>query len=103
MKAAFYKGGSKFYIGENEAVKPAAGEVMLNVAYCGVCGTDVHIYHGDLDKRVVPPQVIGHEASAIVKEVGEGVEHVKVGDRVSVDPNHNCGFCYYCRLGYPNL
>lgn len=88
MKAAFYKGDSKFEIGENMAVKPAAGEVMLDVAYCGVCGTDVHIYHGVMDQRVGPPQVIGHEASAIVKEVGDGVDNVKVGDRVAVRPLH---------------
>ena len=88
MKAAFYKGDSKFEIGENEVIKPAAGEVMLDVAYCGVGGTDLHIYHGIMDQRVGPPQVIGHEASAIVKEVGHGVEHVKVGDRVAVMPLH---------------
>jgi 2-desacetyl-2-hydroxyethyl bacteriochlorophyllide A dehydrogenase len=86
MKAAFYKEKEKFEIGANQPVKPGQGEVMLDVAFCGVCGTDVHIYHGVMDKRVAPPQVIGHEASAVVREVGPDVENVKVGDRVAVRP-----------------
>ncbi|MFY0687664.1 MAG: alcohol dehydrogenase catalytic domain-containing protein [Cyclobacteriaceae bacterium] len=86
MKAAFYQEKGKFSIGEGQVVKPGAGEVRLEVAYCGVCGTDVHIYHGVMDQRVGPPQTVGHEASAIVAEVGEGVTNVKVGDRVAVRP-----------------
>ena len=86
MKAAFYKGNRTFEIGENTPVKPGEGEVMLEVAYCGVCGTDVHIYHGVMDQRVGPPQVIGHEASGTVIETGPGVNNVKAGDHVAVRP-----------------
>lgn len=86
MNAAFYKEKGKFELGESQPVAPAKGEVMLNVAYCGVCGTDIHIFHGVMDKRVAAPQVIGHEASAVVAEVGEGVTNVKVGDKVAVRP-----------------
>ncbi|MFY0653518.1 MAG: alcohol dehydrogenase catalytic domain-containing protein [Cyclobacteriaceae bacterium] len=86
MKAAFYKEKGKFEIGEGQAIKPEAGQVRLDVAYCGVCGTDVHIYHGVMDQRVSMPQTIGHEASAVVAEIGEGVTNVKVGDRVAVRP-----------------
>ncbi len=86
MKAAFYKEKGKFEIGEGQAIKPAKGEVRLNVAYCGVCGTDVHIYHGVMDARVKPPMTVGHEASAVVAELGEGVTNVKVGDKVAVRP-----------------
>ncbi|MEM6842701.1 MAG: alcohol dehydrogenase catalytic domain-containing protein [Bacteroidota bacterium] len=86
MKAAFYKEKGKFEIGETSSRSPEAGEVRLDVAYCGVCGTDVHIYHGVMDKRIQPPQIVGHEASATVAEVGEGVDNVKVGDKVAVRP-----------------
>ncbi len=86
MKAAFYQGNQKFSIGEHKAVAPAAGEVRLDVGFCGVCGTDIHIYHGVMDKRVKPPQIVGHEASAVVAELGEGVSNIKPGDRVAVRP-----------------
>ena len=86
MKAAIYQGDKTFATGESQPVKPAAGEVRLNVAYCGVCGTDVHIYHGVMDERVGPPKVIGHEVSAEVAELGEDVEGVSIGDRVAVRP-----------------
>ncbi len=86
MKAAFYKEKGQFSIGESDQIKPGPGEVRLNVAYCGVCGTDIHIFHGVMDKRINPPQIVGHEASAVVAELGEGVDNVKVGDNVAVRP-----------------
>ena len=69
-----------------EARPPAAGEVRLDVAYCGVCGTDLHIAHGAMDARVRPPQVIGHEMSGTIAELGEGVEGFQPGDEVVVRP-----------------
>jgi (R,R)-butanediol dehydrogenase / meso-butanediol dehydrogenase / diacetyl reductase len=86
MKAAIYQGNHSFVTGTSEPVSPGPGEVRLDVAYCGVCGTDVHIYHGAMDARVNPPQIIGHEASAEVAEIGEGVEGLSIGDRVAVRP-----------------
>jgi 2-desacetyl-2-hydroxyethyl bacteriochlorophyllide A dehydrogenase len=86
MKAAIYQGNKTFTTDEGQAVAPGPGEVRLDVAFCGVCGTDVHIYHGAMDGRVGPPQVIGHEASARVAEIGEGVQEISVGDRVAVRP-----------------
>ncbi len=86
MKAAFYKGNRTFEVGEGQAVPPGPEEVRLKVAYCGVCGTDVHIYHGVMDQRVAPPQIVGHEASAIVAEIGANVTNVTVGDHVAVRP-----------------
>ncbi len=86
MKAAYYKEKGKFILGESQPVSPEQGEVKLDVSYCGVCGTDIHIYHGVMDQRVKPPQIVGHEASAVVAALGEGVEHVKVGDKVAVRP-----------------
>lgn len=86
MKAAFYIEKGKFEIGKGKKIAPGRNEVRLDVAYCGVCGTDIHIYHGVMDERIGPPQVVGHEASAVVAELGEGVENVKIGDRVTVRP-----------------
>lgn len=86
MKAAFYAKKGQFEIGDTPQIKPQKGEARLEVAYCGVCGTDVHIYHGVMDQRIQPPQIVGHEASATVAEIGEGVTNVKVGDKVAVRP-----------------
>ena len=67
-------------------IAPAAGEVRINVAYCGVCGTDIHIAHGGMDHRVRVPQVIGHEMSGTIAAIGQGVDGINVGDRVVVRP-----------------
>ena len=74
MSAAYYEGSGVFSVRAGDVRPPAAGEVRLEVAYCGVCGTDLHIAHGAMDARVRPPQVIGHEMSGTVAELGEGVE-----------------------------
>ncbi|MEM9984139.1 MAG: zinc-binding dehydrogenase [Bacteroidota bacterium] len=86
MNAAFYTQKGKFDLGSGEAIPPKEGEVRLEVAYCGVCGTDVHIFHGVMDQRIQPPQIVGHEASAVVAELGAGVTNFQVGDRVAVRP-----------------
>lgn len=86
MKALYYQGNKSFTIQETDPTPLQPGEVRLKVAYCGVCGTDVHIYHGNMDQRVRIPQVIGHEVSAEIAEVGEGVNGWEVGDRVAVRP-----------------
>ena len=86
MKAAYYTGNRSFELREGNALAPAKGEVRLEVAFCGVCGTDMHVFHGSMDKRVAPPKIIGHEASGVVAEVGEGVTGFKVGDKVAVRP-----------------
>ncbi|MEL6190962.1 MAG: zinc-binding dehydrogenase [Bacteroidota bacterium] len=86
MKAAYYLEKGKFELGEGNAISPGPDEVRLDVAFCGVCGTDVHIFHGVMDKRIGPPQIVGHEASAVVAEIGENVENVQVGDKVAIRP-----------------
>ncbi|MDZ7619587.1 MAG: alcohol dehydrogenase catalytic domain-containing protein, partial [Patescibacteria group bacterium] len=85
-QAAFYDGNKTFRISEGSIVPPGPGEARISVQYCGICGTDIHIYHGKMDRRVHVPQVIGHEASAVVAEVGPGVANVRPGDRVAVRP-----------------
>lgn len=91
MKATIYAGNKTFSVIEKEIEAPVAGDVRIKVAYCGVCGTDVHIYHGMMDKRVSIPETIGHEMSGIVDAVGEGVTDFKVGDKITVRPLDNRG------------
>jgi (R,R)-butanediol dehydrogenase / meso-butanediol dehydrogenase / diacetyl reductase len=86
MKAARYCGDRRFSIDSSGAVRPGPDEVRLDVAYCGICGTDLHIYHGAMDKRIAIPQVIGHEMSGTVAELGSNVSGLAVGDTVVVRP-----------------
>jgi (R,R)-butanediol dehydrogenase/meso-butanediol dehydrogenase/diacetyl reductase len=85
-RGCYYQGAGTFSVSDAPVVAPGPGEVRLKVAYCGICGTDLHIAHGDMDHRVRPPQVIGHEMSGTVAEVGEGVAGYAAGDPVVVRP-----------------
>jgi 2-desacetyl-2-hydroxyethyl bacteriochlorophyllide A dehydrogenase len=75
--------------------EPAASEVVVEVAYVGICGTDYHIFQGDFVSTAYP-LVNGHEFSGTVAEVGRAVTGWSVGDRVTVDPTLSCGHCYHC-------
>jgi 2-desacetyl-2-hydroxyethyl bacteriochlorophyllide A dehydrogenase len=86
MKALFYEGNHTFTTKTTEKQPLQKGEVRLKMAYVGVCGTDVHIYHGKMDARVKPPQIIGHEVSGVIDELGEGVTDWEVGQNVTVRP-----------------
>lgn len=78
--------------------------VKVAVAYCGLCGTDFHKFSGRPGARAVTyPVPLGHEVSGIVVEVGKNVASFKPGDRVTVDPNHSCGRCHFCRSGKSHL
>ena len=103
MKAAQYIGNKSFSIVEGTAIPPGEGEVRLQVGYVGICGTDMHIYHGVMDQRVAPPKTIGHEMSGIVMEVGQGVTNVALGDRVVVRPLDYCGECPACVAGHTHV
>lgn len=81
---------------------PGPGEVLVRVAACGICGSDVHGYDGSSGRRI-PPIVMGHEAAGIVATVGEGVTGYRVGDRVTFDSTVYCGECEFCRRGEVNL
>ncbi|RUR57264.1 Zn-dependent oxidoreductase [Vreelandella populi] len=91
-----------FKVAEVEIPTPAAGEVLVRVAFAGICGSDMHIIHGD-NAFVRFPRITGHEFAGVVDAVGEGVADVSVGDRVCVDPVISCGTCYPCRIGRPNV
>ncbi len=73
----------------------APDEVVVQVSACGICGTDVHIYHNEYMSDF--PLIPGHEFSGRVVEVGSAVRDVVMGDRVAVDPNLYCGRCDFCR------
>ncbi|MFI3323036.1 MAG: alcohol dehydrogenase catalytic domain-containing protein [Rikenellaceae bacterium] len=89
MKASYYEGNKTFSVKEKELVAPAEGEVRIKVAYCGICGSDVHIYHGNMDARVSIPETVGHEMSGVIDAIGEGVEGFEIGDKVVVRPLDN--------------
>lgn len=79
-------------------------EVLVKVKYCGICGTDVHIFHGEPgSSEVAPPIILGHEFSGEIVEVGANVTTLKKGEHVAIDPNIYCGKCDYCRQGKVQL
>lgn len=104
MKAArFYEKG-KMIIEEVPVREPGPKDVLIKIKYCGICGTDVHIFHGEKGSAEVnPPVTLGHEFSGEIVKTGEQVKRLKVGDRVSVDPNTYCGACYFCMNGKKHL
>lgn len=103
MKAAFYEGKKSFRIGACHPQSPGLGEVRIHVSYCGICGTDLHVFNGAMDQRIKFPQVIGHEMSGFIAEIGEGVEDFAVGDAVVVRPLDACGQCPACQAGHNHI
>ncbi len=84
-------------------VPPGPGHLRIDVAYTGICGTDLHIYHGDMDGRVQPPGVIGHEMSGRIADIGGGVDGWQAGEHVTVMPLDWCGQCPACQAGHTHL
>lgn len=80
---------------------PRAGEVRIRVAACGVCRSDLSMLDGTIP--IPMPAVLGHEASAVVEEVGDGVTGLEPGDHVVVSWVPQCGSCFFCRRGQPHL
>lgn len=103
MKAAFYEGNERIRIGECEPVAPGPDDVRIRVSHCGICGTDLHIFHGKMDHRVKMPAVIGHEMSGVIESVGSRVSGWTPGDRVTVRPLDPCGACPACRAGHSHI
>ncbi len=80
----------------------APDEVLIRVAACGICGSDVHGYDGGSGRRI-PPIVMGHEAAGTIERVGAEVSEYRPGDRVTFDSTVYCGHCEFCRRGEVNL
>lgn len=103
MQASYYNCDKTFTLGACAPVEPKAGEARVRVAYCGLCGTDLHVYHGHMDARVGCERIIGHEMSGTIEAVGEGVDHVSVGDNVVVRPLDPCNECPACTAGHNHI
>ncbi len=103
MRAAHYVGNRTFSLEELVPKSPGAGEVQIGVAFCGICGTDLHAYHGVMDARIGHHRVLGHEMSGTVTALGEGVSGYAIGDRVVVRPLAPCGNCPACRAGHDHI
>jgi len=103
INAAYYRGDKTFTVETTTATAPEAGQVSVRIAYCGICGTDMHVYHGNMDARVGLNRIVGHEMSGTVAAVGDGVDTVKVGQKVVVRPLDHCGDCPACNAGHQHV
>jgi 2-desacetyl-2-hydroxyethyl bacteriochlorophyllide A dehydrogenase len=103
MRQVSYEGKGEIVMREAERKTPGSRQVTIAVAYTGICGTDLHIYHGDMDGRVQPGDVIGHEMSGRVVEVGSDVTEWSIGQHATVMPLDPCGDCLACRRGYSHV
>jgi 2-desacetyl-2-hydroxyethyl bacteriochlorophyllide A dehydrogenase len=101
MKAAVIESVGRAVVTEVPDPTPGPREVVVEVAACGLCGTDLHILQGEFAPKL--PIVPGHEFAGQVVGVGTQVTEVAVGDRVAVDPSLYCYECRYCRTGHNNL
>jgi L-iditol 2-dehydrogenase len=102
MKALLLSKYRHLEVADLPAPEPGPGEVLVRVAACGICGSDVHGYDGSSGRRI-PPIVMGHEAAGTVAAQGKGVNEFSEGDRVTFDSTIYCGACAYCQRGDVNL
>jgi len=103
MLTARYVGDRTIATAEADPTPPLAGEVQIAVAYTGLCGTDLHILHGNMDARVATPLVFGHEMSGTIAAVGEDVTGWAAGDPVTVMPLDWDGTCPACLAGNQHI
>lgn len=104
MIGAYFLGNKTIETRPLNLGEPGEGQVLLRVCACGVCGTDVHIFHGGKGSaEVKPPVILGHEFSGFIEKIGPGVTGLEVGQLVTVDPNIYCGTCLPCRQGQKQM
>lgn len=105
MKTAVMLGIGKMGFEEREIPRPKDHEVLVKLEYVGICGSDLHYYEtGAIGDYIVnPPFVLGHEPGGTVVKVGNAVKHLKIGDRVALEPGKTCGHCEFCKTGRYNL
>ncbi|HET7378047.1 MAG TPA: zinc-binding dehydrogenase, partial [Anaerolineae bacterium] len=104
MKAAVFHGSHQpLSLEEIPTPVPQAGELLIKVAGCGVCHTDLHFIDHDVPTFKKPPLVLGHEASGTIAAAGNGVSQWQTGDRVIVPAVYGCGHCRMCRSGRENV
>ncbi|MER6976334.1 alcohol dehydrogenase catalytic domain-containing protein [Streptomyces carpinensis] len=103
MLSACYTGARTIDVRATRTPPPGPEEVQIRVAYTGICGTDLHIFHGAMDGRVTRPAVIGHEMSGTIAQVGADVTGRHVGEPVTVMPLAWDGDCPACRAGHEHI
>lgn len=105
MKVAIMESIGKMGYTRRPIPTPRDNEVLVKLEYVGICGSDMHYYEtGAIGDYVVePPFVLGHEPGGTVVQVGKDVTHLKVGDRVALEPGKTCGHCEFCKTGRYNL
>lgn len=103
IQAAYYTGNKTFSVETKASIDPGANDIEIDVAYCGICGTDLHVYLGHMDARIGNHRVIGHEMSGVVSAVGRDVSNAAVGDHVVVRPLDACGECPACQRGFQHI
>lgn len=96
MKVAVLVEPGRFEIVERPVPEPKAGEILLRLSRCGICGTDMHIFRGHYAAENLP-MVPGHEFTGTVAALGPGVTRFSLGQKAVVDTNIGCGTCYWCR------
>jgi L-iditol 2-dehydrogenase len=101
MRAAVFEDLGTMTVREVETPVCKDSSILVRVRACAVCGSDVRIFHSG-NARVTPPQIIGHEISGEVAEVGKSVSGYKVGDRVAIGADVPCGECVFCKAGIGN-
>ncbi|MCB8814536.1 NAD(P)-dependent alcohol dehydrogenase [Desulfosporosinus shakirovi] len=104
-RAAYMTGLNKLEIREIEIPVPKEKQVLVKLEYVGVCGSDVHyLEHGKIGDFIVSGDfILGHECAGTVAAIGSGVENLKVGDKVALEPGCTCGQCEFCKTGRYNL
>lgn len=102
MHALVLRGLRSVSVEETTKPIPVANEALVRVLSAGICGSEIHAYHGKHAKRI-PPAIMGHEVCGVVEELGPGAAGPAVGSRVVVLPQRACGSCHWCGEGRPNL
>jgi len=95
--AVAVEAGKPLEIQELELGAPRTGQVLVKFHYAGLCHSDVHVQHGQIDARL--PMVMGHEGAGVVEEVGPGVRGIAVGDHIVASFIPSCGRCHWCATG----
>jgi len=101
MRQAVMQAPGEIAFGEVEAPTAGSGQVRIRVQRIGVCGSDIHVCHGQ-HPFVTYPLIQGHEFAGVIESIGEGVDGVAVGDKVTATPQEVCGTCSPCRRGQYN-
>jgi L-iditol 2-dehydrogenase len=102
MKQAVMIAPGKIEFREIDRPKPNANQVSIAVKRIGICGSDIHVYHG-MHPYTTYPVVQGHEVSGVIAEIGEAVDELSIGDKVTFMPQVTCGECYPCRHGMDHI